>query len=905
MVTTEELETRAAMVAGNADLESLLAAMQRRGARTVLEMPHVPQVKALLSQDGGVCPEDGTQLLFDPWAPADHLCPQCRRTFSGERHNRHWARFQHLWLAEQAAELAAIGVMAPDEAASARADDILAAYAHYASLPNLDNVLGPSHLFFSTYLESIWITNYLAAAVLLRESGRLGEGTIEVVSSVADEAAAIIGEFNEGFSNRQTWHNAALAAIGVWFEDEELAGRAIESESGLLAHFAHGFASDGTWHEGENYHLFALQGALTGLRWARSAGVDPLGDPELAGRIAAALRAPIRTALPDLTFPARKDSRFAVSLAQPMYIELWERGLGIMSESGEALVDVGGWIRSLYAAPAPAANAFDSWLYEAGLPARARRTRADLSWNALLEMTPALPEGGEVRAVSAFLPYAGLAVLRRGDRYVSLECGDWTGGHGHPDRLHLSIHAGGVHWLPDFGTGSYVSGDLFWYRSTLAHNAPLLDGTSQPGGDASCTAFQAGEDWSWVRGTWGPVTRTAVSGPDYVIDVLELNAEGERTLELPWHLDRADVVSPGAWVPDAIESSFVSSVERFVPSASGPLAVRGERDGRTLTLHFAPGAALLRGECPPVPGGHSRRTFLLERVRAPGAQLVAVIGFRADAIRGIRVSGTSIEVDTEAGTDVHSALLEGWDIRSAAGSVRLGGIRAPEREFEPLITRQRALREHATVPFAAHAPAVDGSDADFAGSAMIHLDHDDQYRRSEEPYAGLEEFSASARLLWDEDALYVAVDVVKADPAFRPAAAPPLRFDNEVDDIHSDGIQVYLRAAGGPAWGVLAVPEVGGGVRVSPVSDTAGSPDDVRAGWSGTATGYRITLALSPPFWDEVRDLGIVDFDLLVNEMRSGRERRAGQLVWTGGGGWVWLRGDRQAPERFGVLELA
>jgi len=29
-----------------------------------------------------------------------------------------------------------------------------------------------------------------------------------------------------------------------------------------------------------------------------------------------------------------------------------------------------------------------------------------------------------------------------------------------------------------------------------------------------------------------------------------------------------------------------------------------------------------------------------------------------------------------------------------------------------------------------------------------------------------------------------------------------------------------------------------------------------------------------------------------------------GQLVWSGGNGWVFLRGDRQDPERFGVLEL-
>jgi hypothetical protein len=46
-------------------------------------------------------------------------------------------------------------------------------------------------------------------------------------------------------------------------------------------------------------------------------------------------------------------------------------------------------------------------------------------------------------------------------------------------------------------------------------------------------------------------------------------------------------------------------------------------------------------------------------------------------------------------------------------------------------------------------------------------------------------------------------------------------------------------------------------------------------------------------------------FDLLVNEMLPERERRSGQLVWSGGSGWVWLRGDRQDPSRFGELELA
>jgi len=50
------------------------------------------------------------------------------------------------------------------------------------AVSNRDNVLGPSRLFFSTYLESIWIGNYLAAAALLRAGGRLDDATADDVS---------------------------------------------------------------------------------------------------------------------------------------------------------------------------------------------------------------------------------------------------------------------------------------------------------------------------------------------------------------------------------------------------------------------------------------------------------------------------------------------------------------------------------------------------------------------------------------------------------------------------------------------------------------------------------------------------------------------------------------------------
>jgi hypothetical protein len=929
MVTAEQLARRRAEIGRSRDLTALLAHLVE-GAGPLLErMPHVPPEKALLSADGGVCPADGSLLVYDPWSPQAHRCPRCGNSYTGERHDRAWARFQHLWLAERAVHLATVAALADSAPAAARAAEILSTYARsYWRYPNRDNILGPSRLFFSTYLESIWILNYLAAAVVLRAVGRLDDATAKGVSQVADEAANLIGEFDERFSNRQTWNDAALAAIAVWFEDDELARRAIEGETGLLAHLASGFGRDGMWYEGENYHLFALRGLLTGAAWARLAGVDLERDPALAARVRAALVAPTLTALPDLTFPARKDARFGVSLAQPMYLELWELGrLGGGRDEGEGEGEgeaegappgeLEGWLGALYRAPAVERELFDSYLHDAPVaPLPVPVTRSDLSWWALLFMPPELPEGPPWSPGSVLLEAQGLAVLRAGGRYTSLECGQSGGGHGHPDRLHLTLHADGVHWLPDFGTGSYVMRDLFWYRSTLAHNAPRLDGVSQPLGGASCEAFEAPGAWAWTRGRYGELARTLVAGPDYLVDVVELGSRAEHLLELAWHFQgRGDVVTRGRWEDTELPDEFVSGAQRFVPDGKGPLTLELAAGGRALTARFAGDGELLRAEGPGRPArpgrgeGSGREPFYLLRARGRGARFVTVlepIG-AATTVRGVRVQGGVIEVETTRGVDRHAQQAGGWEIASGATRVRLAGSRDAEPPFEPLLEIDRPEPALAAALRVDEPPALDGTSDGFDPSEPLVLGLEDQYRRSEEPYPGPEDFSAVAYAGWDERTLYLAVEVTKPELCFRAADAPPLRLDNEPDDIHSDGVQVYLaNLESDDGAGFLIVPEgvERGGARVRGAGQTPGAPDAVRGAWRRTALGYRLTVAIAWPAWHRVHVGGQVRFDLIINEMLPGRERRVGQLVWSGGNGWVWLRGDRQDPERMGVLEL-
>ncbi|HEU4680153.1 MAG TPA: heparinase II/III family protein [Gemmatimonadales bacterium] len=912
MLTAEELSGRGEEIRTSPDLTALFNRLVERAAPVLTRMPTVPQFKALLTADGGVCPSDGNRLEFDPWSPAQHRCPRCGKQYTGDRHDQAWAHYQHLWVAERAAHLAAIAVFGRHTGAASRANELLRAYEGYLDYPNLDNVLGPSRLFFSTYLESVWIGNYLAAATLLREGGLLDDATSGTVSTVADEAANLIGEYAEGLSNRQTWHNAALASIAVWFEDEELASRVIEGPAGIVSHLLRGFGEDGMWYEGDNYHLFALRGQLLAMRWARQAGVDLLADDRLTGRVAAALRAPAVTALPDVTFPARKDSRFAVSLAQPMYLELWEVGLGRMGAGSGRNDELRSWLRRLYASPAPPAQTFDSYLHEAGeSPPRSQRSRADLSWWALLEMAPSLPPDSHAWTPgNAFIEGQGLAVLRQGERYASLECGAYGGAHGHPDRLNLVFHADGEYWLPDFGTGSYVARDLFWYRSTLAHNAPRLDGVSQPYGDAVCDSFDVSGAWAWVRGRYRELTRTVVAGPTYVLDLVELVGTEDKLLELPWHLSgRVEVETGGQWVRAELSDEFVHQVERLVPaSEGGSILLRSSGCGSaTLRLHLNFEGELLRALGPGAPGSTEPAPFYLVRIRGKNHRLVSVLesGKGAPLVRGVQTLGTTVTVDTSEGTDRHLTTVDGWEVRRVSETVRLRGSRRVPAPFEPLVVTDRPLVAHGVSLPVPERPALGGSLEGFDTSEPLFLDHEDQYRRSEEPYAGPEEFSATVWANWNEEALYLATEVTKAEVIARDPHAAPLRLDNEPDEIHSDGVQVYLRfPSDDVVYGFLVLPSSQGGLLARGASGTGGAAEMVQGGWEATETGYRMTLAITLPEWNELRPGDEIGFDLLVNEMRSGRQRRAGQLVWSGGGGWVWLRGDRQDPGRFGKLEL-
>ena len=584
-------------------------------------------------------------------------------------------------------------------------------------------------------------------------------------------------------------------------------------------------------------------------------------------RFRAAFRAPVLTALPDFTFPARRDSKFGVSLRQRRMAELWERAL--TDDDRDLYASLLAHVYNPDIAEAPD----ESWreitdVERAEAPHGLRRGR--LGWKAWLWMLPELPAADPQawRAGTVHLEASGLAIFRRdeGRTYISLDYGEPGGGHGHPDRLNLTAVLRGVPWLLDFGTGSYVAPSLAWYRTTLAHNAPLVDGHSQLPARGACVAFDDREEFGWVCAMLPPDTafdglaiqRTVVVTPGYVLDIVQLMSETEpRRLQLPWH-----------------------GLGKLVADKQGLLFTRDETTA--LRVHLAarqPFQVLVqRGPGPPsLTGAESPELdFAVTMAAGEAVTLVACLD----------VTGTVVDVEcaeedfivhlADEKQHVHRATDTGWQVeRSADDVVDLAGLLdVAEPELEAVGTESN---HH---PYPLDEPLL--------------LERADQFRRAEAPWEGKDAFSARARLSLEEEVLRVAVDVTVREPRFRSGEAADPHWENENPDIHSDGVQVYVEDGGLFGWLIVPDEHNEGELRVATVPGTDAELAMItNASWEPTSNGYTLSFDVMLP-QAPAEDFG---FDLYVNRFAAGRERRSGQLVWSGARGQrLYLAGDRALP---------
>lgn len=949
LLTPQEIEARRSV---SQEALTPLAQSLKRDLTQLLAAgtPWIPDEKARMTRLGGRCPAHGVLLEFDPWSSRAHRCPECGVLYREPEHYRWWIMNYQLWLAERAVHAATLYALDGDAGCGQLARDILAGYAErYERYPNRDNVLGPTRPFFSTYLESIWLLQLTVALDLLEaRDGRTALGDTVRARLVAP-SVALIASYDEGRSNRQVYNNAAIAAAGALLGEPSLIERAVRGPSGLVMHLEDGLLGDGTWYEGENYHLFAHRGLWYGATIAEAHG--QVLPAEGMRRYREAFATPFATALPDFTFPSRRDSQYRVSLRQWRIAESCE--LGFAATDDPRLAAALATLYAPHAGTGDTGRARSTAEAERNVPP-VRLSRASLGWKSLLFARRELPPLESRRPVSVHLAGQGFAVLRRNDAqtYVALDYGESGGGHGHPDRLNLWLVVGDARILEDVGTGSYVDPTLHWYRSTVAHNAPLADGRSQWRADGLLTAFDERPDEGAglvsARASIAPgvtVERSVVVMGDYLVDQVRWSAQRVITFDLPYHID-GDFSSTGRWAPATLAGGrgledgfdFIASSEH-VPGVPG-LSFQGE-------VKDVPVRGWVDCDAPhewwrcmaPGPPGEGRRRFLLLRARARSGTIRSVWSW------GGLVTFSAFDPDktvVQRGVwerHEHQRVDAAWHVtrhrRTKESHVVLGGAAAGTESFRSLQATAPALTfPDAPAAATAHgSPSSDrvplalrtvadvppglgelaGEPTPFALAARddesrtsqaavpmrrFHLG-ESHYRRSEASWYEAGAPVATVGVAATPDELVVEVAVRCASPVFA-ASRDENPLDNEHPDTNSDGVQLYLGAAGGAgryhSW--ILVPEpAGGSVRVTP-SAAFGTPLPLTATASLTTFGWALRATVPR---QALLARGATDFtlDLIVNEISADRERRRGQLVLSGGHGeWIYLRGDRQDAAR-------
>jgi hypothetical protein len=877
LLSSEQLEARRFMARGA--LAPLADSLASDLDRWLLAPPRIPTEKALLSRAGGRCERCAAELDFDPGSPRAHKCPTCGHTNTGEAHDKWWLYPYQLWLAERAVHAATLYALRREERHAAFARRILTGYAdQYLKYPNRDNVLGPSRLFFSTYLESLWLLHICIATDLLEHAGDAAIADT-VREKITAPAVALIQEYHEGLSNRQVWNAAAIVAARAFLGDDPESAPIADALYDIEMILVHAVGADGSWYEGDNYHQFAHRGLWYAMTLGARLGYE--FEPAYTARYEAGFASPFLSALPDFTYPARKDSRYAASLRQWRFAESCELGLARRDDpvlrwatsrmyfDNVAEGDTGRWRSSGEA--------------ERNLPP-VRLSRADLGWRSLLFARETLPAESGAAPGSLTIMSQGLTIHRRerGEVYVALDWGESGGGHGHPDRLNLLFSHGAARWLDDLGTGSYVDRSLHWYRSTLAHNAPLVNGTSQrrvrgellaagARGEFEIAAARVDGIAPGVR-----VRRTIVTSATYFIDEVRWESDEAIRFELPIHF-RGVVTSAtfasrpldgGAGLEDGFEFTHDALAAPLPADRSISFSAHDEEHSASARIWSNTRALLYSASGPGQPATEERRFHLVRQEGTSG--VIRTVWSWGRPAPKVLFTPDAVTVRVGVVTHTHHITDAAWDI-DAPGALDVAfEIAEPDRP-EP-------------------APAAAAPDLEVVALPAEFELAEPHYRRTEETWQAAGSPTARVFVRSNAEGIEVDVSVTTPAPFFVPAVAVN-ELDNEQPDINGHGVQLYLASSAGMgAW--VIVPEADSAaarVRAIPGWEPYVTPV---AGWRRTENGFDLRIHL--PLSDAAFAL-----DVIVNDAGPGRARRRGQLVMSGADGeFAYLRGDRHEPSR-------
>ena len=394
------------------------------------------------------CPECNVELTFAFASPHSHVCPQCGKSYSGGVYDMAWISEVHNKNLDYLTACMYLYIIKGDKEYAASVAFMLDDYASHWSGWEEHSVSGDPNtagrMFAQSLDEAKWLCDAAMAYKTVKTS--IPESVRNKIEAHLFLPAAAMLKERKQTTNWQTWHNAAIASIGVATGNKDLVNDAIETPIyGFKAILASNLYSDGWWSEGSvSYHFYALQAMLKTAEAVRCMEINLYGED-----LKRMFETPLNSVYSDLSMVTHNDGWTGASLTS--YARYYNLA----------------YLR--YGRPENFASVLARCWNKAGRKGAENLLNPD-----------DIPYTGSASQKSCAFNNIGFAILHKNEWSVVMKYGPHGGSHGHPDKLSITLHDGQKEILPDFGSPAYsVPSFQGWYKNTLSHNTVTVDGKNQ------------------------------------------------------------------------------------------------------------------------------------------------------------------------------------------------------------------------------------------------------------------------------------------------------------------------------------------------------------------------------------------------------------------------------------------
>lgn len=514
-----------------------------------------------------VC-SDGTRLILPETlkhcgaipSHQQYVCPACGREYSGQKYDRAVRALQHGSLMRGARDLSVVGAMEQNPNYWKKAGEILVKYAD--AYPGRHTDLKTGGILNHTLDEAVNFIYLAQAYDMIADKGILSENEKEHIRQdlLWECAEGLIETFYMNGGNWRSWHLSSVGVIGFATRHQRYVDFAIKQ---FKEQISHTLGEDGLWPESvHTYHFYPMRAFIHLAEAAGNCGIDLYNWKAGPHRsLKAMFTQPIYYAYPNLRLPAINDGWYQSFLPLDVYT------------LGYARLDLPelGWAVK-----------------------RARRLKTVAKtenpdgvpvWRVLFKKPIEKPK--KPAFSSRNFKTLGVAVLRLGkpledEVMLTFDHGRFLA-HGQHDVMGVTLFAGGRILAADYGTPSYGSQILPYYKGTSSHNTMMIDGKNLHHTKSSSLVAhsfdhpiiqaavaetnEAADEVNWRRSVF--LTK------EYALITDELNSVAEHRYDFLFHCEGETLAQHG----DSPQSRQVSTSTLGIPYFKHPRLLKESETG--------------------------------------------------------------------------------------------------------------------------------------------------------------------------------------------------------------------------------------------------------------------------------------------------------------------------------------